>query len=144
MTFICSWYDDRWLAFGESSLPVSARLLGIYAHSCFDRIPVVDMPPLARQIESCLLVFAKKMNLTWTSYGNDAFEPDFKAQASAFFHFTKDIEDAIDEIPDNNRVFRKAQDELVIVDANVKVEPSDSNRDIASDILMERLRDLGI
>ncbi|OBT62159.1 hypothetical protein VE03_08351 [Pseudogymnoascus sp. 23342-1-I1] len=144
MAFISSWFDHRWPALGDSSVPVFVGHPGLYAHSCFDQIPVVDLPPVARQIESCLIDFAKKMNLTWTSYGNDAFEADFKAQASAFFHFTKGIEDAMDEIPDNNRVFRKAQDELVIVDTNVKVEPSDRNIDIASDILMERLRELGI
>lgn len=46
------------------AIPASAGLPGIYAHGCFDRIPVVDMPPLARQIESCLIIFAKKMNLS--------------------------------------------------------------------------------
>jgi len=58
----------------------------MYIHGYFDRIPVVDMPPLATQIESCRLDFAKKMNLAWTPHGNDAFEPNFEAQASAFFH----------------------------------------------------------
>ena len=37
--------------------------------------------------------FAKKMNLTWTDLG-DTFEPDFEAQASAFFHLEESIEDA--------------------------------------------------
>jgi hypothetical protein len=91
------------------------------------------MPPLARQIASCLLDFGKKMNLSWTSYGDDTFEPDFKAQASAFDHLAKGIEDAMDEIPDNNRIFGK----LVIVDAN-EVEPMVSYRDVASDSLLER------
>jgi hypothetical protein len=80
----------------------SAKLPGIYAHNCFDRIPVVQFPPLARQIESCLVDFAKKMNLTWTDY-----EPDFEAQASAFFHLIKGIEDTMDEIPDSNRIWGK-------------------------------------
>jgi hypothetical protein len=61
---------------------------------------VVHFTPLARQIEFCLTDFAKKMNLTWTDYG-DTFKPDFEAQASAFFYLAKDIEDAMDEIPDN-------------------------------------------
>ena len=155
MAFICSWYDRRWPAFGDFSVPVSAGLPGIYAHSLFDRIPVVDLPPLARQIESCLLDFAKKMNVTWTSYGDDTFEPNFEAQASAFFHLAKGIEDAMDEIPDNNRILRKPQDKPVIVGANVQmpicvdkqkigVEPTVTYSDVASEILVERLRELGI
>ncbi|KAL5346708.1 hypothetical protein ACLOAV_008415 [Pseudogymnoascus australis] len=155
MALICSWYDRRWPVFGDSSVPVSAGLPGIYAHSCFDRIPVVDLPPLARQIESCLLDFAKKMNVTWTSNGDDTFEPNFEAQASAFFHLAKGIEDAMDEIPDNNRILRKPQNEPVIVDTNVQMptrinkqkveeEPIASDKDVASDSLMKRLRELGI
>jgi hypothetical protein len=54
------------------------------------------------------------MNLTWTSYGDDTFEPDFEAQASAFFHLARDIEDAMDEIPENNRIWGETQDELVL------------------------------
>lgn len=69
MTFLCSWYGCRWPALSESSVPASARLPGRYAHDCFDRIPVVDLPPLARQIESCLMDFAKKMDLTRTLWG---------------------------------------------------------------------------
>jgi hypothetical protein len=38
--------------------------------------------------------------MTWTPHGNDAFEPDFEAQASAFFHLAKGIEDAMDETPE--------------------------------------------
>jgi hypothetical protein len=58
--------------------------------------------------------FAKKMNLTWMPYGDGTFEPDFEAQASAFFLLAKGIEDAMDEIPDNIRVLRNPQDELVL------------------------------
>ena len=47
---------------------------------------MVDIPPLARQIESCLLDFAKKMNLTGTPHGNDAFEPNFEAQRLSRAH----------------------------------------------------------
>lgn len=75
---------------------------------------MVDLPPLARQIESCLTDFVKRMNLTWTPHGNDAFEPDLEAQASGFIHLAKGIEDAMDEIPDNNRIWGKTQDELVL------------------------------
>jgi hypothetical protein len=32
-----------------------------------------------------LMDFAKKMNLTWTSHGDSAFEPDFEVQALTFF-----------------------------------------------------------
>jgi hypothetical protein len=53
------------------------------------------------------------MSLTWTDLG-DTFEPDFEAQAAAFFHLEKGIEDAMDKIPDNNRIWGKTQDELVI------------------------------
>jgi hypothetical protein len=155
MAFICSWYDRRWPAFGDFSVPVSAGLLGIYAHSCFDWVPVVDLPPLARQIESCLMDFAKKMNLTWTSYGDDTFEPNFEAQASAFFDLASSIENAMDEIPDNNRILRKPKDELVNVDINVqmptrvnkqkvKEKPTASDKDVASGNLMKQLRELGI
>jgi hypothetical protein len=66
----------------------------------FERIPMVYFPPLARQIESCLMNFAKKMSLTWTDL-RDTFEPDFEAQAAAFFHLEKGTEDAMDEISDN-------------------------------------------
>jgi hypothetical protein len=114
MTFICSWYNRRWPALSKSSAPASAGLQGLYTHYSFDQIPVVGLPPLARQIESCLVDFAKKMNLTWTSYGDDTFEPDFEAQSSAFFQLAKGIEDAMDEIPDNIRILGKTQDELVI------------------------------
>jgi hypothetical protein len=87
--------------------------------------------------------FAKKMNQTWTSYGDDAFEPNFEAQASAFFDLASSIENAKDEVPDNNRVLRKPKDELVIVDINVqmptcvnkqkvKEEPTASDEDVAS------------
>lgn len=114
MTFICSWYDRRWPALSKSSLPTSAGLPGLYAHSYFDQIAVVGLPPLARQIESCLMDFARKMNLTWTPHGDDNFEPDLEAQASAFFHLAKGIEDAMDEIPDNNRIWRNPEDELVL------------------------------
>jgi len=75
---------------------------------------VVDLPPLARQIESCLMDFAKKMNLTWTPYGNDGFVPNFEAQALAFFQLAMGIEDAMDEIPDNNPILGRAKDELII------------------------------
>jgi hypothetical protein len=34
-------------------------------------------------------------------------------QASAFFHLIKGIEDAMDEIPDNDHIWGEAQDELV-------------------------------
>ncbi|OAF59420.1 hypothetical protein VC83_04455 [Pseudogymnoascus destructans] len=62
-----------------------------------------------------------KFNPTWTSLGDDDIEPDLEAQASAFFHLAQGIEDAMDEIPDNNRILRKPQDELVIVDTNVQM-----------------------
>jgi hypothetical protein len=75
---------------------------------------VVDLPPLARQIESWLMSFAKKMNRSWMSHGDGDFEADFEAQSSAFFQLAKGIEDAMDEIPDNNRIWRKSQDELVL------------------------------
>ena len=114
MTFICSWYNRRWPALSKSSAPASAGPPGLYTHYSFDQIPMVGLPPLARQIESCLVDFAKKMNLTWTSYGDDTFEPDFEAQALAFFQLAKGIEYAMDEIPDNIRIWGKAQDELVI------------------------------
>ncbi len=127
MTFICSWYDHRWPALSESSVYASAGLPGLYAHDCFDRIPVVDLPPLAQQIEFCLVEFAKKMNLTWTPYGYGTFEPDFDAQASAFFHLAKGIEDAMDEIPDNIRVQHIA-----------------TSKDVAMESLMKRLAELGI
>lgn len=84
MGFICSWYMSRWSAMRNFSV-VFAGSPGLYDHYYFDRISVVDLPPLAGQIESCLLDFAKDMNLTWTPYEDDTFEPDFKAQASAFF-----------------------------------------------------------
>jgi hypothetical protein len=113
MTFLCTWYECRWPALSESSVPTSAGLPGIYAHGCFDRIPVVDMPPLARRIESCLMIFAKKMNLSWISHGDDDFEADFEAQSSAFFQLVKGIEDAMDETPDNTRIWGKTRDELV-------------------------------
>lgn len=58
--------------------------------------------------------FAKKMNLTWTPYRDDNFEPDFEAQASAFFHLAKGVKEAMDEIPDNNRIRRNPEDELVL------------------------------
>jgi hypothetical protein len=45
--------------------------------------------------------FAKKMNLSWISHGDDDFEADFEAQSSAFFQLAKGVEDAMDEIPDN-------------------------------------------
>jgi hypothetical protein len=48
MTFICSWYDQRWPSLNKISVLPSTGLSGIYAHCCFDRIPVVDLPPLAR------------------------------------------------------------------------------------------------
>jgi hypothetical protein len=113
LDFFWSWHDRRWPALSKSLVPASAKLLGIYAHDCFDRISVLHFPPLARQIESCLMDFAKKLNLTWTDYG-DTFEPDFEAQASAFFHLARGIEDAMDEIPENIRVWRDPQDELVL------------------------------
>ena len=58
--------------------------------------------------------FVKQLNLIWTSYGDAAFEPDFEAQALAFFQLAKGIEDAIDEISDNIRVWRTPREELVI------------------------------
>jgi hypothetical protein len=58
--------------------------------------------------------FAKKMNRGWMSHGDGDFEADFEAQSSAFFQLAKGIEDAMDEIPDNNRIWRKSQDELVL------------------------------
>ena len=83
--------------------------------NCFDRIPVADLPPLARPIEFCLMDFAKKMNLTWMPYGDGSFEPDFVAQASAFSHLAKGvIEDAMGEIPNNIRVLRDPQDKLAL------------------------------
>jgi hypothetical protein len=48
----------------------------LYRPDYFDQISGVDSPPLARQIESCLLDFGKEMNLTWTPCG-DGFIPDF-------------------------------------------------------------------
>lgn len=91
MTFICSWYNRRWPALSESFVPVPIGSRGIYGHHCFDRIPVVDLPPLARQIESCLMSFAKKVNLSWMSHGNGDFEADFEAQSSAFFQLAKGL-----------------------------------------------------
>jgi hypothetical protein len=127
MTFTCSWYNCRWPALSSSSVPTSAGLPGLYAHDGFDRIPVLDLPPLARQIELSLVEFAKKMNLTWTPYGDGTFEPDFDAQASAFFDLAKGIEDAMDEIPDNIRVQHIA-----------------TSKDVATETLMKRLAELGI
>lgn len=75
---------------------------------------MVYLPPLAQQIESCLMGFAKKMNLSWISHRDDDFVADFEAQSSAFFQLAKGIEEAMDEIPDNIRIWGKARDELVI------------------------------
>ncbi|KFY48545.1 hypothetical protein V495_01245 [Pseudogymnoascus sp. VKM F-4514 (FW-929)] len=155
MDFICSWYHRRWPALEKFSVPVSAGVLGLYDHSYFDWVPVVDMPPLARQIELCLMDFAKKMNLTWTSIGDNTFDPNFEAQASAFFDLASSIENAMDEIPDNNRILRKPKDELanaginvqmptLVIKQKVKEKPTVSDNDIASDNLMKRLRELGI
>ncbi|KAL3420124.1 hypothetical protein PVAG01_08623 [Phlyctema vagabunda] len=105
MNFLCSWYIRKWPRWGKILVHDSPDIPGLYAQCCFDEIPVVlELPPLARQIESCLVAFAKEMNLTWTPTGNDAFKADFDAQATAFFHLAKGIEDAMDEIPDNIRV----------------------------------------
>jgi hypothetical protein len=93
MTIICSWYNGRWPALSESYVPVPVRSQGIYGHHYFDRISVVYLPPLARQIKSCLMSFAKKMNLSWISHEDDDFEADFEAQSSAFFQLAKGIED---------------------------------------------------
>lgn len=115
MNFICSWYNRRWPALGEIFVQASVGLQGLFAQCCFDEILMVrDLPPLARQIESCLVDFAKNMNLTWTPLGNDAFKPDFEAQSSAFFQLVEGIEDVIDETPDNTRIWGKPRDELVI------------------------------
>jgi hypothetical protein len=114
MTFICSWYNRRWPALSKSFVPVSVGSRGIYGYHCFDRISLVNLPPLARQIESCLMSFAKKMNLSWMSHGDGDFEADFEAQSLAFFQLAKGIEDAMDEIPDNIRIWGKTQDELAI------------------------------
>lgn len=154
-TFICSWYDRRWPAIRESPELLVAGHRGIYAHSCFDQIPIVDLPRLARQIESCIINFAKKINLTWISLGNNGFKPDWEGQASAFFHLAKGIEDAMDEIPDNNRVLKKHQDRLVIMENNVqtpfrvnnqeiKVEHTVTGEDVDSDSITEGLRKLDI
>lgn len=74
----------------------------------------MDLPPLAWHIECCLMDFAMKMNLTWIFHGGDTFEPDFEAQAAALFHLANRIEDAMDEIPDNNGIYGEIQDELVL------------------------------
>ncbi|PVH69206.1 hypothetical protein DL98DRAFT_578469 [Cadophora sp. DSE1049] len=71
---------------GEIFVHASAELPGLLAQCFFDEIPVArGLAPLARQIESCLVDFAKKMNLTWTPLGKDAFKPDFEAQSLDFF-----------------------------------------------------------
>lgn len=113
MKFLCTWPKRRWPTLRKPSVPTTAGLRGIFDHGCFDRIPLVDLPPLARQIESCLMSFAKKMNLSWTSGGDGYFAADFVAQSSACFQLAKGIEDAMDEIPDNSRILGKSRDELV-------------------------------
>ena len=113
MTFLCTWSERRWPALSESSVLTSAGLPCIYAPGCFDRIPVVYMPPLARQIEFCLRSFAKKMNLSWISHGQGDFAADFAAQSSAFFQLAEGIEDVMDEIPDDIHNWGKPRDELI-------------------------------
>lgn len=82
----------------------STRFSSIYTPSCFDQVPVVHLPPLAQQIESCLRDCAKEMNLTWMPHRDNAFRLDFKAQASAFLQLAIGIEDAMDEDEISNNV----------------------------------------
>lgn len=67
------------------------------------------------------------MNLTWTPLGDDAFKADFDAQAEAFIHLAKGIEDAMDEIPNKIRVQHFA-----------------TSKDIVSESLMKHLAELRI
>ncbi|CZS92515.1 uncharacterized protein RAG0_03131 [Rhynchosporium agropyri] len=106
--FLCSWYKRKWCCFDE--MPVSPESL-----------------PLARRIEFCLVAFAKEMNLTWTPAGDDAYEVDFDAQATAFFHLASGIEDAMDDAP-----------------SNIRVQHFATSMDVATVSLMERLAGLGI
>jgi len=39
---------------------------------------------------------------------HNAFKPEVEAHASAFFHLAKGIEDAMEEVPDNNRLLTKS------------------------------------
>lgn len=68
-------------------------------------------------MESCLVAFAKEMKLTWTLLGNVTFRANFDAQATAFFHLAKGIEDAMDEIPDIIRVQRIATSQDVATES---------------------------
>lgn len=63
------------------------------------------------------MAFSKEMNLTWTPLGNDAFKANFDAQATAFFHLAKGIEDAMNEIPDNIRIQRIITSQDVATDS---------------------------
>ena len=66
------------------------------------------------------MAFTNEMNLTWTPLGNNTFKPDFNAQASAFFHLANGIEDAMDNIPDNIRVWQIATSKDVVTESLMK------------------------
>lgn len=113
MTFICSWYDRRWPTIRLSPEINSARASGIYDHSCFDRIAREGLPPLTRWIESCLVEFSKRMNTSWTCYGNKKFSPGYGEQATTFSILAETLEDAMDEIPDSEPNRESIEDQLV-------------------------------
>lgn len=78
------------MAIGRILVHDSSETPGRFAQCCFEELPVVlDLPPLARQIDSCLIAFAKEMNLAWKPQGSDGFIANFTAQSSAFFHLAK-------------------------------------------------------
>lgn len=102
MDFFESWYGTRWSPMRKSVVMNTTNCPGLYHSSCFDYLSQArNWPPLARQIESCMVAFCRKLNLSWTPCDDEAFHPNFESQATAFFDLTRGIEDAMDGISDN-------------------------------------------